>query len=114
MIVVKLDFSNASLLMDVTLFPIVMEVRLLQPEKAIPPISPLEMVAEVRPKQSKKASFPMEVTLAGMVTEVRLVQNRKALDPIDVTLLGMVTEVRLLHSLKALSPMDVTFRVIPS
>ena len=59
--------------MLVTLFPIVMEVRAVQREKA---------------------PLPMLVTLLGMVTEVRPVQFWKAYSLMLVTLLGMVMEVR--------------------
>ena len=55
--------------MDVTLFGIVTEVRLEQPQKA---------------------SSPMEVTLFGMVTEVRVEHLQKASSPMEVTLFGMI------------------------
>ena len=34
-------------------------------------VTPLPIVTEVRPLQSRKAASPMEVTPSGMVTEVR-------------------------------------------
>ena len=43
----------------------------------------------------------MEVTESGMVTEVRPLQSRKASFPMEVTERGMVTEVRPLHLPKA-------------
>ena len=54
----------------------VIEVRLVQPLKAQPPIEVTElgMVTEVRPAQPLKALLPIEVTEEGMVTEVRPVQ----------------------------------------
>ena len=53
-----------------------MEVRLLHPENALP---------------------LMLVTLLGMVTEVRLLHPENAQAPILITLLGIVTEVRPLQ-----------------
>ena len=55
--------------MIVTLLPIVIEVKLEQPEKA---------------------EEPMLVTLLGSSTEVKLEQPEKAEEPMLVTLLGMV------------------------
>ncbi len=54
--------------MDVTLFP---------------------MVTEVKPEQPEKALLPMDVTLLGIVMEVKPEQAMKALSPMDVTLLGI-------------------------
>ena len=50
--------------MEVTLLGIIILVRLLQPENALP---------------------PMEVTLLGIVTLVRLLQSENALSPMEVT-----------------------------
>ena len=55
--------------MLVTLFGMVMEVRLVQPRKALLPmlVTLFGMVTEVRPLQPEKAEPPMLVTLPGMV-----------------------------------------------
>ena len=63
--------------MLVTLLGIVMEVRLLHPQKTLEPIF---------------------VTLLGIMMEGRLAQPMKADCPILVTLLGIVIEVRSLQS----------------
>ena len=66
------------------------EVRLLQPEKAEDPmlVTPSGMMIEVRLMQSEKASCSMLVTPSGMVIEVRLLPV-KAFLPMLVTLSGM-------------------------
>ena len=69
-----------------------MEVRLLQPEKALLPmlVTLFGMVMDVRLLQPEKALLPMLVTPLGMVMEVRPLQPEKALLPMLVTLFGMV------------------------
>ena len=54
------------------------------------------MVMDVRPLQPEKA-VPMAVTLLGMVRDVRPLQFLKAYSPMLVTLLGMVRDVRPLQ-----------------
>ena len=49
-------------------------------------ITLLGMMIEVKLLQSEKASSPMLVTLSGMVMEVKLLQHSKALYPMVVTL----------------------------
>ena len=78
--------------MLVTLFGMVMEVRLVQPSKAWLPmlVTFLGIVIEVRPLQLLKAAAPMPVTLSGIKMEVRSVQLEKAEEPMLVTLFGIV------------------------
>ena len=54
----------------------VTDVKLLQPEKAQPPILVTEfgMVTDVKPLQPEKASHPILVTEFGMVTDVKPLQ----------------------------------------
>ena len=115
--------------MDVTLLPMVKEVRPLQPEKARGPIEVtlsviiifvievLSLNNEVTVSQSNVTSFtllpaktlcPIDVGLHKHITEVRPLQKEKAALPMEVTLMGMVREVRPLQYAKALSPIDVT------
>ena len=67
------QFEKAEFPIEVTLLPMVTEVKLVQDEKAV---------------------LPIEVTLLAMLTEGRLVQERNASSPMEVTLLAMVTEVK--------------------
>ena len=53
-------------------------------------VTPLPMVADVKPLQPQKAISPIDVTLFGIVTEVRPLQLLKANFPMVVTLLGMI------------------------
>ena len=62
--------------MSVTLFGMVIEVRLLQPVKA---------------------KLPILVTLLGIVIEVRLLQPEKAVNPMLVTLCGMIVFLQPLN-----------------
>ena len=59
--------------------------------------------------QLRKASLPIEVTLAGIVMLERLGQKLNASLPIEVTLLDIVMLLRLEQLTKALSPIEVTF-----
>ena len=58
-------------------------------------------VIEPREVARKKASDPIEVTLAGMFTEVSAEVAAKAPKPIEVTLFGIVTEVSAVALRKA-------------
>ena len=75
-------------------------VILIQPSKALPPISVIlfGMVTEVSALHLMKALPPISVTLFGKVTEVNALQSSKAPFPIVVTLFGKVTEVSALQS----------------
>ena len=53
-------------------------------------VTPSGMVMEVRPLQPEKALLPMLVTPSGMVMEVRPLQPEKALLPMLVTPSGIV------------------------
>ena len=81
--------------MLVTLFGIVIEVKPVQPENALPPmlVTLLGIVTEVKAVQSENVQSPMLVTPLGIVTEVKAVQPEKAQSPMLVTPLGIVTEV---------------------
>ena len=116
--------------MDVTLFGIVTEVRLLQLKKARLPmeITLLGMMTEVRPVQPEKADSPMVFMFSDSViflilekplnndvtfsqskeTSSILLQPKNRLFPIIVGLLFTITDVRPLQLEKALLPMDVT------
>ena len=59
------------------------------------------MVIEVKLLQKEKAELPIDVTPLGIVMEVKLLQPEKAFPPIDVTLLGMMIVARLLQPQKA-------------
>ena len=83
--------------MLVTSFPIIYSVtcppnmllKLLLDEYALLTIVFEFRVTEVRLLQPEKADPPILVTLLGMVTEVRLLQPRKVDVPMLVTLLGI-------------------------
>ena len=90
----------------VTLSGMVMEVRLLQPEKvrsSILVIPPGRLIVPTSLTQSRKAATPILVNFefVGMVMEVRLLQPEKAPLPIEVTPSGMAMEVRMLQLPKA-------------
>ena len=57
----------------------------------------LGIVMESRLLHPEKVPLPMLVTLLGIVMEVRLLQPPKAANPMFVTLLGIVMEVRPLQ-----------------
>ena len=63
---------------------------------------------DFKPVHSKKAEFPMLVTLLGIVIEVKLEQLEKVLSPMLVRPSPMNTEVRPEHELKAEFPMLIT------
>jgi hypothetical protein len=98
MMLVMPVFSIALTPILVTLFGIVMLVRLEQPKRM--KFSILVMLLGifmlVRLEQLVKAPSSMLVTLEGMVTLVRLEQLAKALSPMLVTLEGMVKEFAIL------------------
>lgn len=86
------------------------DARLLQPEKAFVPIDVTDsgIVTEVRPVQLTNIPSLRAVTDSGMVIEARLLQPEKASLPMDVTEFGIVIDARLLQKRKASLPMDVT------
>ena len=96
--------------MLVTLFGIVIEVRVLQPENAELPmqVTVLGMAVFLNPHTKVFDSvsiIALELFLLSYflfpfstITDVRLEQSRKTLHAILVTLLGIVTEVRVVHS----------------
>ena len=55
-----------------------------------------------------KASFPMEVTLAGIVTEVKPLQPKNADSPMVVMPEGIVKEVKPEHRANVQDPISVT------
>ena len=59
------------------------------------------MVRDVKPVQSEKAQFPIDVTELGMVRDVKPEQPARAHSPIDVTELGMMMDVKLVQPEKA-------------
>ena len=81
-----------------------MEIRLLQPKKALPSIlvTLWGIMMEVRLLQLLKADFPIFVTLSGIVMEVRLLQDENANSPILVILWGIVIETRLVQFVNVL------------
>jgi hypothetical protein len=95
--------------------------RLVQPEKANPPmlVTPVGMVTPVRPVQPEKASCPMLVTLAGMVTTpvapgyatkvvLFLLYSMPPSELYAVLAVSTFIVARLAQPLKALTPMLVT------
>ena len=80
----------------------------------------LGIVIDVSLLQLEKASFPMLVTLLGIVIEVRPEQLRKARSPMLVTLLGItvflqpVTSVFVVVSIIALQLFLLSYLVLPS
>ena len=67
-------------------------------DRDVETMASLSNVIEVRLLHPEKAEPPMLVTLFGMVTEVKLLHPEKAELPMLVTLLGIVTDVtRGLH-----------------
>ena len=82
-------------------------------------VTPLPMVAEVRPLQPEKADSPIDVMLLGMMTEMRLLHPKKAKEAMDVTLLGMVVflqpciKVLLAVSIIALQLSRESYFVLP-
>ena len=83
----------------VTDLGIVMEVKLLQPQKQSYPKLSTEfgMVMEVKLMQSAKQLSPKLVTVLGMAMEVKLLQPEKQPSPKLLMVFGMVTEVKLLQ-----------------
>ena len=61
-------------------------------------VTELGSVIDVRLVQPEKAPPPILVTELGIVIDVRLVQPEKVPSPIFVTELGIVIDVRLVHS----------------
>ena len=79
----RLHPSNASIQKEVTLLPIVTEVKPVHFQKALRPmyVTLLGMDTEVKPLQPEKAPSSMSVTLPGMVTDVKPLQPEKAYQP---------------------------------
>ena len=78
-------------------------VRLLQFQKALPPIvvTFLGMTTELRAEQFINASSPMEVRLSGRVREAMLAQSRKAYLTTEDSPSGSVTVSRAEQPWKA-------------
>ncbi len=64
-------------------------------------------VTEVKAKHPKKASSPIEFSVAGRVNDSRDAQSLNAFAPIAVTRLGMMSRLRLTHPLNAAGRMEV-------
>ena len=86
--------ENAPSPIDVTLFGIVMLVRLVQLAKPFTLVTPFCMVTLVKPVQRLNAEPPIDITLLGIVMLVKPVQSENAERPILVTLFGIVMLVR--------------------
>ena len=111
-----------------------MEVKDVQPEKALPPIevTPSEIVTEVNPVQPEKALPGISVVPSGMSTDASVDLLKfaghvehfnvpltvidtlfgNAFFPIEVALEGIVIEVKLEQPENALSPIEVTLEGI--
>ena len=77
-------------------------------------VTPLGIVIETRLLQPEKVFLGIDVTWLLKVTEVKELQPKKMSSSIVVTLSSMVTEIKSLQLVKACSPIEVTLYVAPS
>ena len=81
-----------------TVFPssTIIEVNKVQPLKADSPIdiTLFPIITEVKDEQLEKAYHSIDLTLSGITIEVKEVQPLKAESPIEVTLSGIIVEAQ--------------------
>jgi hypothetical protein len=99
----------------VTLSGIIIEVRLVQPENAPPPIlvTLLPIVSDSSAVQPENAQSPILVTLLPIVTDLSAKQELNASSPILVTLSSIITSV-MSACWKVAEPLPVRHAVVPS
>ena len=108
MVFVLLNKTPLSELKTLLSVSTLIDIKLLQREKAISPMDVTEegIVTEDKPL-SKKALRPIYATELGMVIEVKSLQYAKAASPIETTELGIVMEIKPLKLAKASRLTDV-------